>query len=195
MENWHFVPHIRSYTDYVNYDQFAPNFDMACKTMQHVSVPNLKLCGKMKTELWTKEVWEFSVMLYAKRGWWASWLPQYDYIDQSQNAKNWCIMAVLIFEPVLFMKNRVNEAQILQDLSYKVYSTTSSNFFLFGLPVPVLGIPLLYTSTLLLCYEDMWDSSIEIFRNVNSLNSDSCIYWHIPLKLAETFQNRVIYIV
>ena len=94
-------------------------------------------------------------MLYGKRGWWASWLPQYDYIDQSQNAKNWCIMAVLIFEPVLFMKNRVNEAQILQDLSYKVYSTTSSNFFLFGLPVPVLGIPLLYTSTLLLCYEDM----------------------------------------
>ena len=33
--------------DNANYDQFAPNFD----TIQHVSVPNLKLFGPMNTEL------------------------------------------------------------------------------------------------------------------------------------------------
>ena len=35
--------------DYANYDQFVPNFDMACKTIQHLSVPNLKLFGPKKT--------------------------------------------------------------------------------------------------------------------------------------------------
>ena len=48
--------------DYANYDQFAPNFDMVCKTVQRVSVPNLKLFGPIKTELWTKEVGTFSIM-------------------------------------------------------------------------------------------------------------------------------------
>ena len=37
--------------DYANYDQFVPNFDMDYKTIHHVSVPNLKLFGPMKTEL------------------------------------------------------------------------------------------------------------------------------------------------
>ena len=55
--------------DYANYDQFAPNFDMVYKTMQRVSVPNLKLFGPMKTEIWAKEVGEFSITLYGKIGW------------------------------------------------------------------------------------------------------------------------------
>ena len=56
--------------DYANYDQFAPNFGMVYKTMQYVSVPNSKLFGQMKTEIWAKEVREFSInMLYGKMGW------------------------------------------------------------------------------------------------------------------------------
>ena len=45
---------------------------MAYKTIQRVSVPNLKLFGSMKTELRAKEVGEFSIMSYGKVGWWAS---------------------------------------------------------------------------------------------------------------------------
>ena len=57
------------------YDKFAPNFDVANQTIQQVPVPNLKLFGPMKTELWTKEVEEFSNMLYGKMGWWAFFRP------------------------------------------------------------------------------------------------------------------------
>ena len=69
--------------DYANYDQFAPNFGMAYKTIQRVSVPNLKLFGSLKTVLWAKEVGEFFIMLYRKMGWWGlfclpTWLPQYN---------------------------------------------------------------------------------------------------------------------
>ena len=39
---------------------------MAYKTIQRVSVPNLKLFGSMKTELCAKEVGEFSIMAYGK---------------------------------------------------------------------------------------------------------------------------------
>ena len=35
---------------------------MAYKTMQRVFVPNLKLFGSMATELWAKEIREFSVV-------------------------------------------------------------------------------------------------------------------------------------
>ena len=35
--------HMTSPKNYVNYDQFAPNFSMAYKTIQRVSVPNLQL--------------------------------------------------------------------------------------------------------------------------------------------------------
>ena len=38
---------------------FAPNFDMA---IQPVAVSNLKLFGPNKTELWAKEVGEFSTV-------------------------------------------------------------------------------------------------------------------------------------
>ena len=55
--------------DYANYDQFAPNFDMAYKIIQCVSVPNLKLFGSIKTELRAKEVGEFFITLYEKLGW------------------------------------------------------------------------------------------------------------------------------
>ena len=40
--------------------QFAPNFEMANKTIQCVSVPNLKFFESIKTKLWAKEVGEFS---------------------------------------------------------------------------------------------------------------------------------------
>ena len=56
-----------------NYDRFAQIF--VCKTMQRVFVPNLKLFGPTKTELWAKEVGEFSIILYGKRGWWAFFCP------------------------------------------------------------------------------------------------------------------------
>ena len=55
--------------DHANYDKFAPNFDMAYKTIQRVSVPNMKLFESTKTKLWAKEVGEFSIMLYGKMGW------------------------------------------------------------------------------------------------------------------------------
>ena len=69
-----------------NYDQFAPNFDEAYKTIQRVSVPNLKLFGPMNTELSAKEVGKFSVTLYGKMSWSAlfcppSWLPQYKCME------------------------------------------------------------------------------------------------------------------
>ena len=41
---------------------------MACKTIR-VFLPNLKLFGSMKTELWAEEVGQFSIMLYGKMGW------------------------------------------------------------------------------------------------------------------------------
>ena len=49
--------------DYGNYDRFLPNFDLAYKTIQPVSVSNLKSFGPTKTELQAKEVREFPVML------------------------------------------------------------------------------------------------------------------------------------
>ena len=55
--------------DNANYHQFAPNFGIAYKTIQRVSVPNLNLFGPVKTELRAKEVGEFSIMLYGKIGW------------------------------------------------------------------------------------------------------------------------------
>ena len=72
--------------DYADYDPFAPNFDMAYKTIQCVSVPNLKLFGQMKTGLWTTEAGEFSILFYVKMGWWAffclsTWLPQYKCME------------------------------------------------------------------------------------------------------------------
>ena len=54
---------------YKNYDQFALNFDMVYKTMQRGSLPTLKLFGPMKTEIWVKEVGEFSITLHWKIGW------------------------------------------------------------------------------------------------------------------------------
>ena len=39
--------------------------------MQCVCVPNLKLFGSTKTELWAKELGEFSIILYGEIGWWA----------------------------------------------------------------------------------------------------------------------------
>ena len=48
--------------DYDNYDQFLPTFGMDCKTILHVSVPNLKSFGPTKTELRVKEVGGYFIM-------------------------------------------------------------------------------------------------------------------------------------
>ena len=50
--------------DYANYDQFHPNFGVACETIYHAFVPNLKLnvSGRLKTVLWGKEVGKFSII-------------------------------------------------------------------------------------------------------------------------------------
>ena len=71
---------------HTNDDQLAPNFDIAYKTIQRVSIPNLKLFGPTATELWGKEVGEFSIMFCGKMGWWAlfcppTWLLQYKCIE------------------------------------------------------------------------------------------------------------------
>ena len=47
--------------DYANYDQFASNFDIAYKTIQRVSVPNLNLFGPKKTEFLAKELEDFQL--------------------------------------------------------------------------------------------------------------------------------------
>ena len=68
-------------------DQFSPKFVVACKTIQCISVLNLKFFGSMKTELWAEKVGEFSIMLHGKMGWWTyvcppTWLPQYrDFLN------------------------------------------------------------------------------------------------------------------
>ena len=61
--------------DYAHYDQFVTNFDLVYKTIEGVSVPNSRLFGLMNTELWAKEVGEFSITLYRKMGWWAFFCP------------------------------------------------------------------------------------------------------------------------
>ena len=38
------------------------------KLLWPVSVPNLKLFGPTKTDLWAKEIGEISIMLYGKMG-------------------------------------------------------------------------------------------------------------------------------
>ena len=42
---------------------------MANKIIKRVSVLNLKSFGPTKTELWAKEVGEFSIALYGKMSW------------------------------------------------------------------------------------------------------------------------------
>ena len=64
-----------SKNDYANYEQFAPNFDMAYKATEHVSVPNLKLFRPVNTKLLTKDIGEFSITLYGKMGWWTFFCP------------------------------------------------------------------------------------------------------------------------
>ena len=71
--------------DYANNDQFASNFDIACKTMQCVSVPSLKLFGQIKTELSAKEVGEVSVLLHGKIG----WRPSVAYQHGCRNVNIW----------------------------------------------------------------------------------------------------------
>ena len=48
---------------------------MAYQTI-HVFVANVKVFELMKTELCTKEIGEFSIVLYRKMGWWHSFALQ-----------------------------------------------------------------------------------------------------------------------
>ena len=50
---------------------------MAYKTRQRVSVPNLKLFGQVKTELWAKYVGGFPIMSHGQIGWWAFFFATY----------------------------------------------------------------------------------------------------------------------
>ena len=58
---------------------------MVYKTIQGVSIPNLKLFGPVKAELWAKEVGEFSIMLWVNGlvgpPCLSTWLPQYKCIE------------------------------------------------------------------------------------------------------------------
>ena len=57
-------------------------------------------------------------------------------------------------------------AQISQDLCYKVCPAMSPTFSVFGLSILICGIPLLYSDSLLLCYEDMRNSFTEDFAPI-----------------------------
>ena len=48
---------------------------MVYKTIQHVSVPNLKFFGPIKTELWAKEVGDFLNYVIRENGLVGSFLP------------------------------------------------------------------------------------------------------------------------
>ena len=54
--------------------------------MQLVFIPNRKLFGQMKTELWSNKVGEFSVMLYGRMSWWAFFYPP-----------SWLLLHLLLF--------------------------------------------------------------------------------------------------
>ena len=57
------------------------DFDMACRTIQHVSVPNMKLLESTKTKLQANEVGECSIMLHGKMGWGHSFAYQHGSRD------------------------------------------------------------------------------------------------------------------
>ena len=57
--------------DNANHNQFPSNIGMAYKTISHPSVSHLKSSGPSKTELWAKNVGEFSIMFDRKMRLWA----------------------------------------------------------------------------------------------------------------------------
>ena len=57
-------------------DSRSLHFDMAYKTIQRASVPNLELFGSMKTELSFKGIGKLSAMFFAKMGQLAFFCPQ-----------------------------------------------------------------------------------------------------------------------
>ena len=83
--------------------------------------------------------------------------------DISHKAKNLYIMAEFqTLKRCYSGTSRMVVAQILQGLSYKVCSTILQKFFAFGLSVQNVGILPLCTRSLLLCHEDIEDSSIQL---------------------------------
>ena len=75
---------------YANYDQFIPNFNMACKKL--VSLANSKTFGPIKPELWTKDVGKFSIMLFENMGWWAK--DSYQNINVWRFSKLWTALSL-----------------------------------------------------------------------------------------------------
>ena len=53
--------------DHANYDQFSPNFDITCKIIQRISVPNLNSFQINKNRVMVKEIEEFLKILKMKK--------------------------------------------------------------------------------------------------------------------------------
>ena len=60
-----FIRHHQKH-DYVNYDRFAQNFDMAYKTIQRVSAPNLKVLSQWKPSYGPKNFENFLLCYMGK---------------------------------------------------------------------------------------------------------------------------------
>ena len=86
--------------DYANYDQFAPNFNMAYKTIQCVSVPNLKLFRSLKTELWTRIFGEFLLCCTGK---WAGG-HSFAYQHGCRNINVWRLPKLLVAVAPAFIR-------------------------------------------------------------------------------------------
>ena len=99
--------------DYGNYDSFLPNFAMAYKTIQRVSVSNLKLSGPTKTELRGKRsariscyvIWENGLGTFSCP---PSWLPEYKCMEifKTLNIRNFCIYWCIDLKPAEIFQNR-----------------------------------------------------------------------------------------
>ena len=88
--HWWFSDVMSSKHAYANYDQFIPNFNMACKKL--VSLANSKTFGRIKPELWTKDVWKFSIMLFENMGLWAK--DSYQNINVWRFSKLWTALSL-----------------------------------------------------------------------------------------------------
>ena len=86
---------------------------MAYETIQRVSVPNLKLFERPKTEFWVKEAEELSIMLYGKMGGWAdghsTWLTQYKCMEifLTLNSPKACIYRYIDLKLAKVFQNQV----------------------------------------------------------------------------------------
>ena len=63
-------------------DQFASHFDMAYKTIQHVSALNLKFVRPMKAELWAKK-FKDSLFCYIEK-----WTGDHSFAHQPETCRD-----------------------------------------------------------------------------------------------------------